>query len=110
MNGEREKKIFEDYEKYKKYVVNVIEPLLRPINSGENKSGVLLEMRGKLWVIDQTRKRLENLKKKARAKFEKGKLLYVPLYAATHREKTHNFDIIQESSMIKKDRNSSRNS
>ena len=41
----------------KKYVVNQSNPLVRDIKSGENKTGVLLEIKETLWRNEDARKR-----------------------------------------------------
>jgi hypothetical protein len=69
---EKGKHIWTTYQNAKTYVLNTANPLVRPIKSGENKTGVLLEIREVLWSIDFTRKRDTRLSREAAGKGLKG--------------------------------------
>lgn len=62
------KEIWDLYKETKKEVVNVCNTLVREIKSGENKTGVLLEIREKLFVLDQQKKRETRFKRLASEK------------------------------------------
>ena len=59
------KEIWDLYKETKKEVVNVANTLVREIKSGENKTGVLLEIREKMFVLDQQKKRENRFKRVA---------------------------------------------
>ncbi len=69
---EKGKVIWATYKKVKTYVLNVANILCRDIRSGENKTGVLLEIREKLWIMDFIRKRSLRLSREAGSKCGKG--------------------------------------
>ena len=66
------KEIWEVYKEAKREVVNVCNLLVREIKSGENKTGVLLEIREKLFALDQQKKREARFKRVVSDKAGKG--------------------------------------
>lgn len=72
---EKGKIIWRLFQKMKTYVVNVANIHVRDIKSGENKTGVLLEIREKLWIIEVARKRTTRLTRDASSKCGKGTML-----------------------------------
>lgn len=71
--GEKGKIIWRTFQKIKAYIINIANIYVRDIKSGENRTGVLLEIREKLWIIDSARKRLIRLNREATSKCGKGK-------------------------------------
>jgi len=57
------KEIWDLYKETKKEVANVCNTLVREIKSGENKTGVLLEIREKMFILDQQKKRETRFKR-----------------------------------------------
>ena len=73
------KLIWTTYQKTKAFVVNYANPLVRDIKSGENKTGLLLEYREKLWHLEENRKRHDRLIRLASAASPnaKGQFIYI---------------------------------
>jgi hypothetical protein len=63
IRAKKGKEIWENYKETKREVVNVCNLLVREIKSGENKTGVLLEIREKLFALDQQKKRAARFKR-----------------------------------------------
>ncbi len=74
---EKGKVIWSKYKRIKTWVVNVANLLCRDVKSGENKTGVLLEIREKLWIMDCCRKRKQRLSDEALKVIGKGKYLFL---------------------------------
>ena len=56
-------RIWNTYKDIKSHVTNICNPLVREMKSGENKTGILLEIKEKLWIWVQHRKRMESFKR-----------------------------------------------
>jgi len=76
---EKGREIWNEFKKTRAYVVNVANLFVRDIRSGENKTGLLLEIREKLWLLDQHRKRALRLKKYVTDKVGKGKVNFIDI-------------------------------